>query len=182
MERAKGVDLVRRYLENAVVAEQNLESQLRGFASEGDDDDVKAAFGLHADEAGKRHRRLMARLEEIGGSSAAAKPASVTIFGVSPKAGHAEHVAEERIVKNLIDAYAMQAGGSALCQVLSTVAQAAGDKVTADLARTIQAEESRTSQGIWHFIRTRSIIAYNMLTIAEIDPSVETKVGERSWG
>lgn len=56
-------DLIRRYLEDAIAAERSFETQLRNFASDGDDDEVKETFAAHAEETRIQHELLAARLE-----------------------------------------------------------------------------------------------------------------------
>jgi ferritin-like metal-binding protein YciE len=174
-------ETVRRYLEDAVAAESGFEAQLRTFASECDDDEVKAAFALHAEETRAQHKLLSARLEELGGETSPAKAAVARVLSLAPRTVQIAHAQEERTVLNLITAYTMEAGECALYEALIEVARAAGDETTVTLARGIQADAHRTADKLWSFIPSRSIIAYNVLTIGEIDPAVETKVGEASW-
>ena len=169
------------YLDSIVAAERAFESQLRAFAIEGDDNEVQAMFAEHAEETRLQHERLAARLQELGGASSAGKSALAYIFGLAPRAAQLARIEEERTVQNLIVGYTIETSECAMYEALLTVAGAAGDAHTSSLARQIQSEEARAAEKMWHFIRTRSIIAYNMLTISEIDPAVETKVGEASW-
>jgi ferritin-like metal-binding protein YciE len=60
-------------------------------------------------------------------------------------------------------------------EALAAAAEAAGDNATEALAREIQAEEKQTANKIWRFIASRAKIAFNLLTVAETDPSVNTK-------
>ena len=175
------LDLVRRYVEDAIAAEKSFEAQLRGFATDGDDDEVKAAFAAHAEETRIQHERLAARLIELGGNTSTAKSILAHVLAQAPKAAQAGHIQEERTVQNLIMAYSVEASECSMYEALAALAAAAGDVTTAALAREIQQEEKRTAEKLYHFIPTRSIIAYNMLTTGEVDPAVETKVGEHSW-
>ncbi len=61
-------DVIRRYLEDAIAAEKTFETQLENFAREGDDEEVKAMFAVHAAETRRQYELLTARLEAIGGS------------------------------------------------------------------------------------------------------------------
>jgi ferritin-like metal-binding protein YciE len=168
---------IRRYLEEALAAERGAEAQLRTFAGEGDDDDVKHAFAVHAEESQIQSQRLAKRLEEVGG----APQVPAHNLASSPALLQIGLAAEERIVQNLIAAYTEEATECALYQVLIDIAHGSGDEGTVTLARTIQAEAHRAADKFWSFIPSRSIIACNILTIGEIDPAVETKVGEVSW-
>jgi ferritin-like metal-binding protein YciE len=166
---------IRRYLEEAIAAEASFEGQLRAFSEEGDDDEVRATFAQHADETRHHHERLSARLEQMGGSSAVSKSALANVFSAVPKLTLAPHRPEERTAQNLIVGFAVEASECALYEVVASIAKSAGDTLTEFLAREIQAEERRTAERIWHFIPSRAKIAFNMLTVGEVDPSVETK-------
>ncbi|HEX4772500.1 MAG TPA: ferritin-like domain-containing protein [Bryobacteraceae bacterium] len=165
------------YLEDALAAEKGAEAQLRAFAAEGDDDDVKQSFAAHAEESQVQSQHLAKRLEELGGDPQVSARNLASPPPVLPMA----LAAEERMVQNLLAAYTEEATECAMYQVLIDIARGAGDEATVDLARIIQAEAHRAADKFWSFIPSRSIIAYNILTIGEIDPSVETKVGEVSW-
>jgi ferritin-like metal-binding protein YciE len=171
-------DLIKIYLADAIAAEQKFESQLRDFASDGDDDEVRNVFAAHAEETSRQHERLSERLRELGGTPSAGKNFLARIFSLTPRAAQLGHIQEERTVQNIIAAYSVETAEQAMYHALILIAEAAGDSRTAALAREIQAEETSTAQKLWHFIPTRSKIAYNMLTIQEIDPAIETKVAD----
>ncbi len=175
-------DVIRRYLEDALAAENSFETQLRSFASETDDDnEARQLFAEHADQTRTQISRLERRLGELGGSPSTGKSALSHIFGLAPKSAQIPHTMEERLVQNLMMAYTVEAAECAMYQALAASAEATGDTATASLAREIQKEEYATGNKFWALIPSRSIIAYNMLTIDEVDPSVETKLGEASW-
>ena len=167
--------VIRRYLEEAAAAEASFEGQLRAFSQEGDDEDVRAAFAQHADETRHHHERLSARLEQLGGASPLTRSALANVFSVVPKLALAPHQPEERTAQNLIVGFAVETSECALYEALATIAKSAGDTITESLAREIQAEERRIADRIWHFIPSRAKIAFNMLTVGEVDPSIETK-------
>ena len=172
------IELIRRYLEDAIAAERSFETQLRGFATEGDDQEVRSLFAAHAEETHLQHRRLTARLEELGGSPSAGKSLLAHLFALTPKSAQLGHSQDERTAQNLIMAFAVENGERAMYEALFVVAQAAGDDITARLAREIQTQETQTAEKIWTFIPTRSKIALNMATVKETDPSVLTKSAE----
>lgn len=171
-------DLIQTYLEDAIAAESTFEAQLRDFASDGDDDEVKAVFATHAEETTRQRQRLTERLNELGSSPSTPKNLMARLFNLAPRSAQLGHIQEERTVQNLIAAYTVESSEQAMYHALIVVAEAAGDLRTAVLAREIQAEETRTAEKLWHFIPTRSKIAYNMLTVQEVDPAVETKVAD----
>jgi len=168
-------DVIRRYLEDAIAAEKSFETQLQGFAREGDDEDVRSAFATHAEETRGQYTRLTARLQELGGSPSTAKSFLAHVFGLAPKSAQVGHAPEERITQNLIMAFTVENSECAMYEALAAAAEAAGDTATEALAREIQAEERQTADKVWGFIATRAKIAFNLLTAAETDPSVNTR-------
>ncbi len=168
-------EVIRRYLEDAIAAEKAFETQLRGFATADDDEEVNLAFATHAEETKLQYNRLTARLQELGGSPSSAKSFVAHVFSLSPKTAQATHVADEQIVQNLIMGFAVENSERAMYEGLANVARAAGDTVTETLAREIQMEEEETANKLWRFIPSRAKIAFNVLTAGETDPSIETR-------
>lgn len=171
-------DIVVRYLQDAVAAERAFEVQLRDFAQDGDDEEVQAVFATHADETGHQHERLKRRLEELGGAPSFIKGFLAQFLDVTSNIARIEHAREERTSRNLMAAFAFESGECAMYETLATIASASGDSVTAALAREIQAEERRTADKLWRFLPSRTKIAFNMLTLSEVDPGVETRISE----
>ncbi len=157
-------DVMKRYLEDAIAAEKSFETQLQGFASEGDNAAAKAAFHQHALETKQQYERLTARLQSLGGSPSGAKSLLAHIFGLSPKAAQIGHEKEERTTQNLMVAYAVENSELAMYEALATAAEAAGDTQTAALARDIQAEEKATAEKIWNLIPASAVQAFERLT------------------
>jgi ferritin-like metal-binding protein YciE len=153
-------DIIRRYLVDAIAAEKSFETQLEGFAKEGDDADAKAAFEQHARETRVQYERLTARLEELGGEPSTFKSMLAHMFGLSPKTAQIGHEAEERTTQNLMMAFSVENAEMAMYEALITTAVAAGDDVTAQLAREIQAEEKRTAEKVWALIAPAARYAY----------------------
>lgn len=177
MTDATAQQILREYLENAIAAVEAFAKRLREFATEGDDQEAQLAFADHADESSLITDRLKARLAELGGSPSRGKSALAVFLQVAPSVAKAGHTAEERLVQNLITAYCVEAGECAMYEALAATANAAGDTATESLAREAQAQEQRAAEKLFHFLPTRSKIAFNVLTADEIDPAVETKVG-----
>ncbi len=170
------VEVIRRYLQDAIAAETSFESQLRSFAHEGGDDfEVQALFFGHAAATSRQIEGLKIRLDELGGDSSGAKSSLAHLFSFAPKMAQAAHRPEERLVQNLMVAFCVANGERAMYEALATTARSAADSVTEALARQIAAEETATAEKLWHFLPSRSKIAFNMLTVGEIDPSVDTK-------
>jgi len=171
-------EVIKRYLDDAIAAEKSFESQLRSFAGEGDDEEVRGLFERHADETRRQHERLAARLEALGGRPSTVKSALAHIFSFAPRLAQAGHQMDERVAQNLVVAFAVENSECAMYEALISVAKYAGDNVTELLAREIQAEEKSTADKLWHLIPSRAKIAYNMLTASETDPAVETRADE----
>src|SRR3954451_14908969 len=151
------VEVVKRYLEDAIAAERSFETQLEGFSKEGDDTVVQSLFRQHATETRRQYELLTARLEALGGSPSTAKSLLAHIFGLSPKTAQIGHEKEERTTQNLMMAYAVENSEMAMYEALATVADAAGDAQTAALAREIQQEEQATAEKIWRYLPTAAV-------------------------
>jgi len=154
------VDVIKRYLEDAIAAEKSFETQLEGFSKEGDDTIAQAAFSQHALETKRQYERLTARLEALGGSPSGTKSFLAHVFGLSPKAAQIGHEKEERTTQNLMMAYAVENSEMAMYEALASVAEAAGDTQTASLAREIQAEEKKTAEKVWKLLPNAAVQAY----------------------
>jgi ferritin-like metal-binding protein YciE len=152
MAQESAKELIRAYLQDAIAAEKNFETQLRAFSKEGDDAVAQAMFSAHAEETRLQYGKLEARLEAIGGSSSAMKTMLAHMMGMMPKAAQIGHEKEERTVQNLIMAYTVENAEVAMYEAMATVAQAAGDFGTEQLARSIQQEERETAQKIWQHL------------------------------
>jgi ferritin-like metal-binding protein YciE len=158
MESAQ--ELIRAYLEDAIAAEKNFETQLRGFAKEGDDTVAQSMFAEHADETHRQYEMLEARLQAIGGSSSGLKTMLAHMLGMMPKTAQLGHEKEERTVQNLMMAYTVENAEIAMYEALATVADAAGDFGTAHLARSIQQEERQTAEKVWQHLPVAARTAF----------------------
>lgn len=168
------VQLLARYLDDSVTAERNCEKQLRSFAEQGDDSEVQAAFRSLAEQTRTHCQRLTRRSEEVGGTLSVVKSMLADLLERAPKLSQAAHVPEEQVVQNLVAAFTIEIGASAMYEALATVAAAAGDS-TEQLAREIQSEKRQAAELLLRFIPSRSKIAFNVLTPHEVDPAVDTK-------
>ncbi len=169
-------DVIKRYLEDAIAAEKSFETQLQGFANEGDNAAAKAAFHQHALETRNQYERLTARLEALGGSTSAAKSFLAHVFGLAPKAASVGHEKEERTTQNLMMAFAVENSELAMYQALISVAEAAGDTETAALARSIQAQEKQTADKVWALLSPAAVDAYRRLTSGTAGSTSRTAV------
>lgn len=157
-------DVIKRYLQDAIAAENSFETQLNGFAKEGDFEPAKSAFQQHAAETHRQIERLTARLETLGGSTSTAKSVLAHIFNFTPKAAQIGHEKEERTTQNLMMAFAVENSECAMYESLIVAAEAAGDTETAALARSIQAEEKATAEKVWKLIPAAATEAFQRVT------------------
>ena len=160
-------DIVKRYLEDAIAAEKSFETQLRGFAKEVDETTVRALFEQHADETKRQYERLTERLGQLGGSPSTLKSFLAHAFGLSPKTAQVGHERQERTTQDLMMAYAVENSEVAMYEALATVADAAGDHQTAELARAIQQQERSTAEKVWRHIAPCAVSAYETLVSAQ---------------
>jgi ferritin-like metal-binding protein YciE len=152
MQDDNATDVIRRYLKDAIAAENSFETQLRSFAKEGDDERAHALFQQHAEETRTQIDRLTARLDELGDSPSTMKSFMAHMFGMAPKSASIGHEESERVTQNLIAAYTVENAEVAMYESLAVVAESLGDARTASLAREIQQEEASTARKVWAMI------------------------------
>jgi ferritin-like metal-binding protein YciE len=157
---------LRRYLEDAIAAERNFETQLSQMAKEGDNAAARLAFAQHAEETRSQHHRLTARLAELGGSPSDLKSVMAHLFQFAPKAAQFGHDDSEKSAQNLIIGYSVENAEIAMYEALASVAAAAGDLQTERLVREIQEEERRAAKTIWHLIAPCAKESYEKISSA----------------
>jgi ferritin-like metal-binding protein YciE len=145
-------DVIRRYLQDAIAAEQTFESQLRAGANDTDQAAVRQVFAQHADETKWQHEQLTARLEALGGGASGFKGFLAHLFGFAPKAAQVGHDEAEKGTQNLIAAYAVEHSEIAMYEALAAAASTAGDTQTEQLARAIQQQERQAAEKVWNLI------------------------------
>lgn len=155
--------IIRRYLEDAIAAERSFETQFRTMSKQGDQVEVQQIFAQHSEETRRQHERLTGRLESLGGSPSTAKSFMAHVFGMAPKAAQLGHEEAERSNQNLIIAFAIENSEIAMYESLATFAASAGDTITEQLARDIQAEERRAAEKIWNALPASSRAAYDKI-------------------
>lgn len=172
-------EVITRYLVDVVAAERAMSSQLHDLAQEGDDEDVRLLLTEAADECRLHADAWVALLNEgdPGGLKTAAANAGATLSRLA----QIGHIQEERIVQNLIAGYAIKLSACGMYHALSAAARIAGMTSVSHRADDAIEQYQATAHKIFHLIPTRAIIAYNMLTVSEIDLAIDTKYGERSW-
>jgi rubrerythrin len=172
------VDSVPSLLREALAAEKAVQALFSGFSEQGDDAEVQSAFRTYAADAVRHVSRVAGRLEEL---HEIAHPKSSVLERVStivPELTQMDHLPEEKLLQNLLSAFAVCNGQRALYELLACRARAENDSDTEDLAREIQLQKSRMGEMVWHWIPTRAKIAFNLLTADEVDPSIETRAAD----
>jgi ferritin-like metal-binding protein YciE len=158
------VEVIQRYLEDAIAAEQNFESQLRAFAKETDQPTVRMLFEQHADETRRQHELLEARLMALGGKPSGFKGFMAHMFGFAPKTAQMGHDPAEKGTQDLIMAYAVEHSEIAMYEALACAAAEAGDTETEALARRIQKEEKTAADKIWGVLADSARDSYRKVT------------------
>jgi ferritin-like metal-binding protein YciE len=145
-------EVIKRYIEDAIAAERNFETQLKAFSKEGEQAAVQQLFAQHAVETRHQHERLTARLEALGGSPSVLKSFLAHIFNFAPKTAQMGHDPAEKNSQDLIIAFAIESSEIAMYEELAVVAGFAGDTETERLAREIQEEEREAAKKVWDLI------------------------------
>jgi ferritin-like metal-binding protein YciE len=164
MAKESSREIIVRYLQDAIAAERNFESQLRTFAKIGDQLEAKRVFEQHAEETRHQHERLTARLAALGESPSTMKSFLAHLFGMAPAAAEIGHEPSEKVVQNLVMAYSAENSEIAMYEALAIAAATAGDVETERLARDIQAEERATAEKIWNVLPTCARDSFYKLT------------------
>ncbi len=143
-------EVVRRYLADAISAERSFEAQLREFASDGSNQEVKNAFDQQALEVKRQYEALTARLENLGGNVSGVKTLLATISGLRSRAQPEDGLGPT--TQNLILAFAAENSKVALYETVAVMSEAAGDPETAALVRLIQNEHKAAAEKFWELL------------------------------
>jgi len=169
------LQVIAEYLQHSISAERNFETQFQSCSKDGDDSEVQNYFESCAGRAGEHIQILEGRLTSLNATEHRTTNVFAELLAKAPKAAQLGHSAEERIAQNLIKGFSMSKSACAMYLALKSAAGAAGDEQTAEIAGRLAAEGESAAEGFWHFIPSRSKIAYNVSTAGEIDPAVETR-------
>ena len=152
MAQQDALDAIRRYLQDAIAAEQNFETVNRAMAQDAEQEEVRSLFERHADETRVQHERLTARLEALGGNPSGFKSFLAHMFGMMPKTAQLGHDAAERGTQDLVMSYAAENSEIAMYEALAVAASVAGDRETEQLAREHQQQERRMADNVWSLL------------------------------
>jgi hypothetical protein len=169
------LEVIAEYLNQAISAERSFESHFRSCSKDGDDADVQTFFEVSADRASFNAEALATRLSALNAAEHQGSHILGDLLAMGPKLAQTGHIAEERITQNLIQGFALSKSACAMYLALQSAARVARDEQTGELAVRLGSEAEATAGQFWHFLPSRSKIAYNVCTAGEIDPAVETR-------
>ena len=153
-------ELIIQYLEDAEAAERNFEDTLMAFAHTGEQNEVKHLFDVASTRARTQHQRLEARLRELGGAPSKAKSILAHMLAMAPTIAQLGHEPAEKNTQHLMACVAAASAEMAMYKSLATVAAAAGDTKTEQLARELQAEERDDYEKSWALLRPSALAAF----------------------
>lgn len=161
-------DVIKRYVADAIAIEKSFETQLHRFAKEADNEAAKAVFQKHAAEARQHNERLTARLHEMEGGTPVSRGFLPHIFGLGLKSSQLGSGKPERAAHEATIAYSVENSLLAVYESLATMAEAAGDADTGDLARRIQSETQVMAQEIWKLLPGLALDAHARATASRL--------------
>jgi ferritin-like metal-binding protein YciE len=144
-----------RYLDDAWAVEKALVDVLDDMSKEGNDPQARQLFAQHRDMTHQQEEMLEARIRALGAEPSGGKGFMNTLMGKVGDLLDIGHDDYDKTTRNLTKAFATENFEQAMYESMAAYADAIGDTETAQLARTIQAQEQQTAQLIWpHVART----------------------------
>ena len=134
------------YVEDAHAMEQNVSRMLDSMMATTDDPEIEEMLRHHKEETERHEQRLRERLDALGAGTSTRKQAQ-TIATALMK-GAADQVRGDQAGKNARDAYVSEHMEIATYQLLERLAERAGDRQTAEVARQNRAEEEEMARKI----------------------------------
>ena len=134
------------YIEDAHAMEQNVSRMLDSMISTTDDPEITEMLRHHKEETERQEQRLRERLDALGAGTSARKQAQ-TVAAALMK-GAADQVRGDQAGKNARDGYTTEHMEIAAYQLLERLADRAGDRETAEVARQNRAEEEEMARKI----------------------------------
>lgn len=142
-------DIVAAYLDDAIATERSIESQLRAFAKEAEDQPGGRLLTDYADETRSQFEQLTRRLQSLGKEPSLLRGFLSQVFNFAPKVAQLGYGPEERVAQHLIAAYGFVNAEAAMFTALSVLAETTGDTATAALASGIQQQKHAMMPRIW---------------------------------
>ncbi len=134
------------YIEDAHALEQNVSMMLDSMISTTDDPQITQMLKHHKEETERQERRLRERLDALGAGTSTRK--QVQTIATALMKGAADQVRGDQAGKNARDGYVTEHMEIAAYQLLERLADRAGDRQTAEVARQNRAEEEAMAQKI----------------------------------
>jgi ferritin-like metal-binding protein YciE len=129
------------YVQDAHAMEMNVEMMLNSMIASSSDPKIKNRLEEHLEETKEHAERLSGCLDELGAGESVRKEGGA-IMGSLPK-GLLDQVRGDKPGKNARDGFVTENLEIAAYQLLERLADRAGDKKTAQVARQNRAEEER---------------------------------------
>jgi len=134
------------YVEDAHAMETNVLQMLGSMISTTSDPEIRAELEHHKEQTEAQEQRLRDRLEALGRSPSIRKETQ-TIVGALMK-GVADQVRGDKPAKNARDGYVTEHMEIAAYELLERLAERAGDRETAEVARRNKREEEQMAEKI----------------------------------
>ena len=134
------------YVEDAHAMEQNDLKMLDSMISTTDDPQVREMIEHHKGETEMHERRLRGRLEQLGRGTSARKQGQAV--GAALLKGVGDQARGDKAGKNGRDGYMAEHLEIAAYQLLERLAEKAGDRETAEVARQNRADEEEMARKI----------------------------------
>ena len=132
------------YVEDAHAMEQSVSRSLDSMISTTDDPDIVEMLRHHKHETEEHERQLRERLDALGAGTSARKQAQ-TVAGALLK-GIGDAARTDKPGKNARDGYVTEHMEIAAYQLLERLAERAGDRETAEVARRNRADDEAMAQ------------------------------------
>jgi hypothetical protein len=137
------------------------------FAKQVEDDSEARALYTHLSAEAELHRN------RLGSATGVVEDAGAAL---SMQEGGTELIAEEAQLNHLIGISGVMGDIVGKAERLAVISSRAGDSKVRPIAEAIRNVLQTCSDQICKLIPSRSKIAFNMLTVSELDPSVDTKM------
>ena len=134
------------YIEDAQALEQNVSRMLDSMISTTEDPEIEEMLRHHKEETERQEQRLRERLDALGAGTSARKQAQ-TVAAALMK-GAADQVRGDQAGKTARDGFTTEHMEIAAYQLLARLAERAGDRETAEVARQNRAEEEEMARKI----------------------------------
>src|SRR5215203_4052592 len=132
------------YIEDAHAMEQNVSSMLDSMISTTDDPEITEMLRHHKEETERQEQRLRERLDALGAGTSTRKQAQTIVSALLK--GTADQVRGDQAGKNARDGYVTEHMEIAAYQLLERLAERAGDRETAEVARRNRADDEAMAQ------------------------------------